>query len=557
MEENAKNREDFNLVDEPWIILLSKDGRTAKKSLKEAFLCAQDFVDIGGEVRLQDAAILRLMSAVSIKILYTYDEHGDEKPLCSKRDAERRFAAVWKTGKFCGRAVEEYFKKWHERFWLFDSRYPFYQIPLEGLQTTEKTDCPYARAPVMEYGTAMTWFPIANINARVQRSNNRPYAPYKDISDDRIGEADYDEAARWLVFYLAYADCVAGKNRKAECGKLKGQYVNSKQTLPAHGARVTPVGENLFETVMLNSCLFYLRGELYGSCTPAWEKDVFDRGIVSDLSMPYDLPQVFTSQSRRVSLVRDKGKVVGAFVSAGEAYTDDSLWTEPTFMTDTLKDKNGAVFHVIKHCLSSTDTWRDIAYITGRSGNTGGERNEGAKIAKWVALLAENEEIIPEDRVIPFRVTDISYKSMYCGIDTMFEDRILLNRRFLTESDIQDSAFAEIGTVEKLAKAVYSFGNACSLCMDREKKDTRIAKTLQRQYTEKAGTAFRDFISGKISLEELQAAEYRAAEEVAADYVEANTQILLKGKRGEDGTNIGKAYGDFLKKIGRYAPKNR
>ena len=61
MKENvfSEKREDFSLVDEPWVILLSKDGKTAKRSLKEAFLEAHSFIDVGGELRLQDARHFR------------------------------------------------------------------------------------------------------------------------------------------------------------------------------------------------------------------------------------------------------------------------------------------------------------------------------------------------------------------------------------------------------------------------------------------------------------------------------------------------------------------
>lgn len=567
MKENvfSEKREDFSLVDEPWVILLSKDGKTAKRSLKEAFLEAHSFIDVGGELRLQDAAILRLLTALSVKILYTYDEHGQEKPLLSRKEADRRFTAVWKAGRFCERAVADYFAKWHDRFYLFDRQYPFYQIPLEGMPT-QKDKRLHEETPILDCGACMTWLPIPNVNARVQRTENRPYAPYKDISEDRIWTMDYDEAARWLVFYITYADCTAGQNRRAMCGELKGRSLKAGFTLPAHGARVTPVGNSLFETIMLNSCLYYIGNRLYDSCMPAWERDSFDRSVRFDAVMPYDLPQIYTSQSRRISLVREDGKVIGMFAAAGEAYMDDHIWKEPTFMIRNEKDKNDdeKINRRVIHCENSTDAWKEIEYITGSPAYKNKDMNDGAAIVRWVALLANNEEIIPEGRVIPFRVTDIAYKQMACGIRAMIEDSVVVGRRFLVNSRMQRNACEEIERTKEITIAVYSFGADCSRCMNLSKKDDDkkgkkkdpVGLMLQRRYTDEIGQVFRGFIAGRVSLNDLRKAEYDIAVRLVEEYVEENMWSLLKGRGGEEGMNLGEAYDIFIGRIIKHKPED-
>ena len=101
----------YNLVDKPWICLLSKDGKIKKEGLKNVFLSAQNYLDLGGEIRLQDMAILRLLIAISITILYRYNENGEKIALRNAQDAINRFSAVYKKGKYSEKAINEYFSE--------------------------------------------------------------------------------------------------------------------------------------------------------------------------------------------------------------------------------------------------------------------------------------------------------------------------------------------------------------------------------------------------------------------------------------------------------------
>ena len=60
----------FNLVTEPWIITIDEKGQVLSTGLKEAFLHLQERIGFCGEIRLQDAAILRLFCAISVTLLY-------------------------------------------------------------------------------------------------------------------------------------------------------------------------------------------------------------------------------------------------------------------------------------------------------------------------------------------------------------------------------------------------------------------------------------------------------------------------------------------------------
>ena len=53
----------FNLLDEPWIVVLGRDGQERQESILGVLEHAQHFMTIGGEVSTQAFAITRLLLA--------------------------------------------------------------------------------------------------------------------------------------------------------------------------------------------------------------------------------------------------------------------------------------------------------------------------------------------------------------------------------------------------------------------------------------------------------------------------------------------------------------
>lgn len=530
--------ETYNLADEPWICLLSRDGKVTKDGLKKVFLNAQNYLDLGGEMRLQDMAVLRLLIAISVTILYRYDSDGNKSYLKDWQDALQRFADVWKAGCFSRKAVADYFEEWHDRFELFSEDNPFFQISLKGLEMINDTECPDGKKPLFSNGVFMKWLPIANINGRIQRSDNKPNTPYKDLSGSAADEIDADEAARWLLFYNAYADCSVGKRQNFIDQSGEKQSANAEMTLPSKGALITPVGNNLFETIMLNSVLLDPdRHQLHNTYIPVWEENRNDEEIIKGRPIPDDLARMYTQQARRISLVRRGSKVIGAFASAGESYSNDMLWMEPAFMIQQVKDKETKMtVNAPMQCRSGVDIWREIEHIAG---------DNGASITRWINLLQQNEEILSEDRVVQFRVTCISYGSMNCGIQTMTEDNIILSRQFLEDSDLQADALDEIERIEELSKVLNSFGNKCARCLNHDSKDTRIGKMLAEQYYSSVGHEFRRYLTGDTTVQMLREAEFQLARETADQFVKDNIKALLRGKSGKNGMYLGKAEADL------------
>lgn len=67
----------FNLIDEPWIAV-TVDGRGSSRlvSLNDLFSHAEEYVDLAGDSRPQDFAILRMLLAILQTHFSRVDESG-------------------------------------------------------------------------------------------------------------------------------------------------------------------------------------------------------------------------------------------------------------------------------------------------------------------------------------------------------------------------------------------------------------------------------------------------------------------------------------------------
>ena len=88
----------YNLIHEPWILALSKDGLVQEISLKTALNRGDEYVSLCGETKLMDIAILRLLVALIVTILYRYDESGKPRTISKQKEALDAWCNAWKNG---------------------------------------------------------------------------------------------------------------------------------------------------------------------------------------------------------------------------------------------------------------------------------------------------------------------------------------------------------------------------------------------------------------------------------------------------------------------------
>ena len=95
------NREcEFNLLDEPWIKVMKRDGTIDEVSLITVFEQEHLYTDLAGELATQNVAVLRLLLAVLHTVFSRVDEHGEDAPIEETDHALDRWGALWNMKSF-------------------------------------------------------------------------------------------------------------------------------------------------------------------------------------------------------------------------------------------------------------------------------------------------------------------------------------------------------------------------------------------------------------------------------------------------------------------------
>ena len=213
----------FSLIDEPWIPVRFPDGTRAELGIKETLLRAKDIAVIENSSPLVVASLHRFLLAVLYRAL--------EGPT----DIDQ--ARVWfKVGLPSGKA-DAYLELWRERFWLFDEKYPFGQIP------------------DFEPKTWRAWTALA---AEHNADNAKVLFDHIDVT--RPGAISAGAAIRWMLATQTFS-VSAGKSELSHTGTAPS----------ATAAMVLPVGRNLEDTLLLN--LVQQNRMVFAQDLPIWERD--------------------------------------------------------------------------------------------------------------------------------------------------------------------------------------------------------------------------------------------------------------------------------------------
>lgn len=285
----------FDLVAQPWLVVLDSEGRTREVSLLEAFEQAPSIARLAGELPTQDVAVLRLLLAIVQRALEPYDvapSRIDDVPARVKFLREHWVETVVP-------AVLTYLDEHRERFDLFHPTMPFFQVP--GMRT--------AKGEVSELSKLIADMPAG-----------RPYLTTRSArAAERIEPA---EAARWLVHLQGYDPSgiktgVLGHPR-AKGGKVYPEGVGWTGQL----GLVHLVGKTLAETLLLNLWTILLDDDdARDADLPPWERPPQTLEPSPDLlTRPSGPVDAFTWQPRRVLLSGGPGGVTGVLVSYGDRF---------------------------------------------------------------------------------------------------------------------------------------------------------------------------------------------------------------------------------------------
>ncbi len=219
----------FNLIDEKWIPLRFPDGTRRELGIRETLVRSKEISEIEDPSPLVVAALHRFLLAVLYRAL--------EGP--TDIDQAR---VLFKEG-LPGDRITDYLNKWRDRFWLFDEKYPFYQVP--------------DYEPKEERGKKQ-WKPWSVIAAEHNGDNTKVLVDHLDTTEP--GSIPSSRAARWLLACQTFG--LGGGN---------SDFKYTKSAPSATAVMVLPLGRTLHDTLVLS--LVPENPAVLGEDLPLWERE--------------------------------------------------------------------------------------------------------------------------------------------------------------------------------------------------------------------------------------------------------------------------------------------
>lgn len=420
---------DFNLIDDPWIKVVSLHNRLETTSIRGLLKNAGEYRQLNGEAPSQNVAVFRLLLSV------VYDLVGN----CNVDD----WAWLWGEGKFTG--VDEWCDANKDLFWLTGGHGDLFY------QETE-----------ME--PAENWPPVSKLITR----------PVGDImfSDRKLEAAtglDYDEAARWLVTSMGYDVCGVHTPFKGDYTAKVGKHYTKRANLQQWTQYVVEEAD-LFKTIMLNvvpldaESMANAGSDSYGQ--PSWRTGSLGLDDVSKdkLYRPNSIQDCLTWRGRRIMLHDDGSKIDGVLVCQGKTIDlTDGFDYEPMAAWKLIEDKKeGDHLHPLK-VDSSGFYWRALPSLLSTADDAGSAMN-----VRWAAEAATTQEILPEDYLIKTRLLNVDYGPQDAIVSDELESTFDIPSALQKNPQDVVDALSAIRVVDEAAVYYGSYVWGCRLAMDAD-----------------------------------------------------------------------------------------
>ena len=379
---------EFNLLDEPWIRVMTEDCTVVERSLMQVLLNSHRYQRLAGELPTQDVALLRLLLAILQTVFYSVDPEGEDDPIEDRAAAIRRWQALWNAGRFPVQPIRTYLEIWKDRFWLFHPEHPFYQVPAAAVGTK---------------------FKASKLNGELSESAHKMRLfPLRDGEEKET--LSYAEAARWLVTLIGFDDSASTKKETGTGTGWLGDRVN-----------VYAIGENLFETLILN--LVFLKDGRYvwAENMPAWEQPTMTTAKKREIPLPDNQAELLTLQSRRLILSREENRVSGFSSTGGDFFGKEgrvNAFSEQMTLWRAGKTPKNAVPQFVPAPVDPwRQMWRDFEVILGR--------REDTHIPGVVAWLTElrRKNVIPR-KYVHITSVGVTYDSKKGSIADIVSDHL-------------------------------------------------------------------------------------------------------------------------------------
>lgn len=392
----------YNLIDEPWLLVMQEDHTTVPVSIRELFAHAHEYRSLAGELPTQDIVLLRLLIAILYAVFLRRDVDGKPSPLTAEegaraKTAKKRWAELWRRGQFPMEVVGAYLDSVHERFWLFHPERPFYQVA------------------GMDSGTA---YGAAKLNGVLSESTNKKRL-FTNVNGQAKESLSFAEAARWLPYVIAFDDTSSKPKQKG---------------LPSPGAGwlgklglIYAQGDNLFQTLMLNLALLKDGTYLWEDSWAPWELPEVRTQEREEIPLPSSPIALYTLQSRRICLMHDADRVTGYLLLGGDFFPKENAYSEQMTFWNPLPDKNKDG-HQPKRHQQGKQLWREFASFMGQKNSENGHL---PGIVQWLAALRYDE--ILQGMTANCRIASVQYGDKDFFVTDVFEDQLSFSIDLLSE----------------------------------------------------------------------------------------------------------------------------
>lgn len=283
----------FNLIDEKWIPVRFPDGTRDELGIRDTLLRSKEIATIEDPSPLAVAALHRFLLAVLYRALEGPTDIDQAK-------------IMFKAG-LPGEKITAYLEGWRDRFWLFDEKYPFGQIPL------------------FEPKAWRAWTVLA---AEHNADNAKVLFDHVDVEvPDTISAT---AAARWLLATQTFS-VSAGKSELSHTGTAPS----------ATAVMILPLGLNLQDTLLLS--LVPQNRAIATADLPQWERipESVKRLKEGIERTPCGLADRYTWRARSIYLkANDSGRVDRLAFASGVSIASSGQ-TDPmlAYMIDDKKGK--------------------------------------------------------------------------------------------------------------------------------------------------------------------------------------------------------------------------
>lgn len=394
----------FNLIDEPWIsVVTDYKGTTKLVGLKEFFQNAHTYIALAGDMPTQDFAVMRFLLAILHTVFSRYDAHGEVYEMIEVNDRMQQVEKVYEedeeeyedalmetwrdlwTAEKCPDIVVQYLETWHDRFYLFDEKYPFYQVTEKEIDASRMSKS----EPSKILGK--------NINRLISESGNKMalFSPKFDRENNKEILA-YDEVARWLITFQSYT----GLSDKVIFGKEK--YKASKGWLFDLGG-VYLSSDHLYKTLILNLVLVNTSNGGYNANIerPSWEyspSEWIDRSMHS--SIIDNIAELYTVWSRAIHINAsepDEPFAMGIVKLPEILHENNYLEPMTVWRYNKTGDSKGK-YTPRKHQLNKS-LWRSFGLITKTEAADEGNQNMPKRRPGIIDWLNHIDRYIPHEFV--------------------------------------------------------------------------------------------------------------------------------------------------------------